>query len=72
MTKDDLAEYPSRLWAMRIWGNNQYVINQIVDDNGFADVVAQLADLVWSTQPIERRGASSRFDGLLTSVNRRG
>lgn len=60
MTKDDLAEYLSKLWAMRIWGNKQYVVDQVVKDNGFAPLLANLADLVWSSQPIEQRWDSFR------------
>src|SRR5439155_22706023 len=33
MTKDDLTEYLSKLWAMRIWGNKQYVVDHLVADN---------------------------------------
>lgn len=55
MTKEDLAEYISKLWAMRIWGNKQYVVDQLVEDNGLPALLANLADLVWSTQPIEQR-----------------
>ncbi|MGD0258764.1 MAG: hypothetical protein ABSD29_02960 [Verrucomicrobiota bacterium] len=60
MTKDDLAEYLSKLWAMRIWGNKQYVVDQIVDDNGLPALLGNIADLVWSNQSIENRWDSFR------------
>src|SRR5579872_2667393 len=60
MTKEDLAEYLSKLWAMRIWGNKKYVVDQIVDDNGLPALLSSIADLVWSTQAIESRWDSFR------------
>jgi len=60
MTKEELGEYLSKLWAMRIWGNKQYVVDQVVEDNGLAALLSNLADLVWSTQPIEQRWDSFR------------
>jgi hypothetical protein len=47
MEKDGLYEYLAPLWAMRIWGNKQYVIDKLVDDNGLDALRTQLASLVW-------------------------
>jgi hypothetical protein len=55
MTKDDFTEYFSKLWAMRIWGNKQYVVDQLVADNTLASLVQHLSDLVWSSAPLEKR-----------------
>ena len=35
MTEDEFHEYISKLWAMIIWGNKEYIINKYVEDNGF-------------------------------------
>ncbi len=35
MTEDDFLEYISRLWAMLIWGNKKYIVDQLIADNGF-------------------------------------
>ena len=34
MTAEDLLEYLSKLWAMLIWGNKQYVIDKLLDAHG--------------------------------------
>jgi hypothetical protein len=55
MTKDDLTEYLSKLWAMRIWGNKQYVVDQLIADNTLPSLVEHLTDLVWSSAALEKR-----------------
>lgn len=55
MSKEDLGAYLSKLWAMRIWGNKQYVVDQIVDDNGLPTLLSHLSELLWSKDPIESR-----------------
>jgi len=55
MTKDDVTEYFSKLWAMRIWGNKKYVVDQLIADNTLPSLVQHLADLVWSSTPLEKR-----------------
>ncbi len=47
MEKEGLYEYLAPLWAMRIWGNKQYVIDKLVEDNGLEALRSQLAALVW-------------------------
>jgi hypothetical protein len=55
MTEEDFYEYLSKLWAMLIWGNKQYVVDKIINDNGFNNLRKQLANLLWSSEPIEKR-----------------
>src|ERR1035438_670979 len=55
MTKDDLTVYFSKLWAMRIWGNKQYVVDQLIADNTLSSLLEHLAELVWSSAPLEKR-----------------
>ena len=55
MTPDDLLEYISRLWAMRIWGNKQYVVSKLIDAHGIENVRDSLADLLWSKELVEKR-----------------
>lgn len=33
MTEEDFYDYLSRLWAMLIWGNKQYVVDKMIADN---------------------------------------
>lgn len=51
MTEDDLAAFVSQLWAMRIWGNMQYVVDKLIEDHGLPKVREELAAVVWSDQP---------------------
>lgn len=55
MTEDDFLEYMSKLWSMVIWGRKTYVVNCIVEDNGFKKVKEYLAELLYGKAPIEKR-----------------
>ncbi len=55
MTADGLAEYLSKLWAMGIWGNKQYVVDKVISENGLPNVLKYLSALVWSTLPLLER-----------------
>lgn len=55
MTKEDLLEYISKLWAMLIWGNKQYFVDKLIADNGFDNLKKQLVNLLWSNDAIEKR-----------------
>ena len=45
MTEEDFLEYISRLWAVLMWGNKKYVVDKLIEDNGFSTLKKQLADL---------------------------
>ena len=62
MTPDALFEYLSKLWAMRIWGNKQYVVSKLLTAHGIETVRDALAILVWSEEPIEQRWERFRHD----------
>jgi len=55
MTEDVFYEYISKLWSMLIWGNKEYVVNRLIEDNGFENIKKQLADFLFGTKPIETR-----------------
>lgn len=55
MTAEEFAEYLSTLWAMRIWGNKQYVVDQLISNNGLPNLLKHLSDLVWSEKPLNER-----------------
>jgi hypothetical protein len=55
MTAEDLLEYLSKLWAMLIWGNKQYVIDKLIEDHGLETVREEIAHLVWGGTSIETR-----------------
>ena len=55
MQPDDLLEYLSKLWAMLIWGNKQYIVDKMIADNGFDQLKNELVDFIWGTESIEKR-----------------
>lgn len=63
MTDDDFLEYISKLWSMLIWGNKKYIVNKLIDDNGFDHLKQHLAQLLYGTSPVE-----SRWDSFLKNV----
>ena len=67
MTEDEFLEYISKLWSMLIWGNKKYVADKLIADNGFAALKKQLAELLYGTNPIEKR-----WDVFLKSVKGMG
>lgn len=79
MPEDQFSEYISKLWAMLIWGNKQYVVEKIISDNGFDNAKTQLAELLYGSAPIEKRWDSftknvkglgpATMSELLTYVN---
>jgi hypothetical protein len=55
MNAEELYEYISKLWAMRIWGNKQYVVDKLIKEHSLETVTKELAKLVWGDLPIEER-----------------
>lgn len=55
MTQEEFYEYISKLWAMLIWGNKKYKIDQLIEDNGFETLKIKLSDLLYGTDSIEER-----------------
>ena len=67
MSEDEFLEYISKLWSMLIWGNKKYVVDKLIADNGFTALKKQLAELLYGTNPIEKR-----WDLFLKSVKGMG
>jgi len=55
MSRDDLLEFFTRLWAMLIWGNKAYVVDKAIEDNGLDELRDGLADLMWGADPVAKR-----------------
>ena len=55
MTEEVFLEYISKLWSMIMWGNKSYVVNCIIEDNGFKQVKESLVDLLYGEAKIEKR-----------------
>lgn len=62
MNEDDISQYLSKLWAMLIWGNKQYVVDKIIEDNGLKNFRKNLAELVWGSRDIAERWDSFRVE----------
>lgn len=67
MTEEAFLEYISKLWSMLIWGNKKYVVDKMIADNDFSMLKKQLAELLYSTNPIEKR-----WDVFLKSIKGMG
>jgi hypothetical protein len=63
MTEENFYDYISKLWAMLIWGNKQYVVDKMIADNGFDAVKRELSELIWGASPIMKR-----WDNFLKNV----
>lgn len=55
MSAEDFYEYLSKLWAMLIWGNKKYKIDQLIEDNGFEKLKKSLASLIYGDEKLELR-----------------
>lgn len=55
MRGEDFFEYVSKLWAMLIWGNKGYVVDKLIQDNGFDTIKTGISELVWGKESIEKR-----------------
>ena len=55
LSEDDLFEYLSPLWAMAMWGNKHYQIDNIIEANGIELLRKQFANLIYGEANIEKR-----------------
>ena len=49
MTEEDFLEYISKLWSMLIWGNKKYVVDKLIQDNGFVNLKKHIAELLYGS-----------------------
>lgn len=55
MTEDEFLEYISKLWSMLIWGNKKYVVDKLIQDNGFSNLKKHISELLYGSDSIEKR-----------------
>jgi hypothetical protein len=67
MSREDIHEYLSQLWAMLIWGNKRYAIDKMITDNGLEPLKSALADLVWGPAVV-----ANRWDGFRKTIKGMG
>ncbi len=61
-TRDDLIEFLSPLWSLRMWGNRAVYIDQVIEDNGLAKTREALAGLLWGKAPLAQRWNTFRSE----------
>lgn len=67
LSEADLSELVARLWASRIWGNKQYHIQRIVEDNGLDKLRMELTRLLDRTE-----SPGKRYERFLQEISRLG
>jgi len=55
MTPENMYEYFGKLWSMLIWGNKEYVVDKIIEDNGLETLKESLIELLYGSKPVEVR-----------------
>lgn len=66
MEDNELYNYMSKLWAMLIWGNKKYVVDKLIEDNGFGNLKKELASFIWGRVDVQERwdGFRARIKGM--------
>lgn len=67
MSEDEFYEYISKLWSMLIWGNKKYIIDKLIEDNGFINLKNFISELLYGSNEID-----SRWDLFFKSVKGMG
>ncbi len=55
ITEDELFDYIAPLWAMAMWGNKHYQIDNIIEANGMPLLRAQLSNLIYGEASLAKR-----------------
>lgn len=55
MTEYEFGELISNLWAFEIWTNKDYIVQKIIEENGFDKIRDSLIDLLFGDKPFEER-----------------
>jgi len=66
MTEIEFGELISKLWASSMWGNKDYLVQKIINDNGIDTLRIQFNDLLYGTDSFEKR--FGRFIGQIKGL----
>ena len=55
MSEEDIYDYMSQLWAMRLWSNKRYVVEKMIRENGLDKLQSELVNLIWGRDSIDAR-----------------
>lgn len=63
MTEIEFGELISNLWASGMWGNKDYLVQKIIDDNGIDKIRDQFDNLLYGADFFEKR-----YDGFFKEI----
>lgn len=66
MTVIEFGEFISSLWASSVWGNKDYLVRKIIDDNGIDKIRTQFGSLLYGSDSFENR--FGRFIGEIKGL----
>lgn len=55
MSEDEFFDYIAPLWAMAMWGNKHYQVDNIIEANGMPLLREQFANLIYGSTSLEKR-----------------
>ena len=55
MSEEDLFDYIAPLWAMAMWGNKHYQIDNIIEANGMPSLRDEFTNLIYGAASLEKR-----------------
>lgn len=55
MSEEEFFDYIAPLWAMAMWGNKHYQVDNIIEANGMPLLREQFANLIYGSTTIEKR-----------------
>ena len=68
LTKSDFQRIMRGLWALNGWHNKDWVIKNIIKDNGFTKIKESLKNLLYGSDELDKRFDDSKIKHLGTSM----
>jgi len=67
LSESNFRKIIKSLWAFHGWTNKDYVVDKIIENNGFDEVKKSLKQILYSEDPLETRFDNFKVKGLGTS-----
>lgn len=67
LSEADIDELVVKLWASRMWGNKQYLVQQVISDNGIEKLQKEFKELLDTSKPV-----AMRYERFMNEVARLG
>lgn len=68
LTESDFRNIMKSLWALNGWNNKDWVVDNIIKGNGFTKIRESLRNLLYSSDPLDKRFDDSKIKHLGTSM----